>query len=331
MTTASHDTTARVSVGIPTRNRGPGIVATLQSLSHLDHDSFEVIVVDQSTDARTREAYRDTVGDDRRFSYVQSSKVGRSAACNVALRYAQGELVAFTDDDCVVPADWLVGLERVLYHQPKVSAAFGGVVAASHDHDLYFTPAFMPPRMRLHRSPWLVYRVVGASGGNQMFRTEALREIGGFDEVLGVGAPLRGGEDFDVIYRMLRSGRGVVELPQPAVVHHELKKIETEGRSLLESYWAAEGATYMKHLRLWDIAILPSVIIWFAFRLGWRDLLRLRKPRNLFICAAFVHGAQASLAYPIDRSSRTFQALRKRQSVLQLIPRLWASISNRRG
>lgn len=54
MDTEAQTGVPRVSVCLPTRNRGGTIAATLQSLRDLGHDSFEVLVVDQSSDDGSR-------------------------------------------------------------------------------------------------------------------------------------------------------------------------------------------------------------------------------------------------------------------------------------
>jgi glycosyltransferase involved in cell wall biosynthesis len=292
----------RFTVCIPTRNRGAGIVPTLESLRRLDHDSFEVIIADQSVDSLTERAYRDTVADDLRFSYVHSETVGRSAACNVAAARARGVNLAFTDDDCVVPSDWLSGMERALARHPGLGMIGGGIRAAAHDHTRHYTPDFTPPRSRLHRSPWLAYRAGGIGGGNLVFRARAFRELGGFDEVLGVGAPLRGGEDVDNVYRLLRRGHGVLVLPEPAVLHRELKTWDVDGRSYLRSLARAEGAVYMKHLRLGDPAVIPSMLLRPLAWVNWRNVARLRRPNGLYMVVSFIFGARASFAYRVDRS-----------------------------
>jgi glycosyltransferase involved in cell wall biosynthesis len=136
-----------VSVCLPTRDRGVRIAPTLASLRRLDHGSYEVVVVDQSTDDRSGLAFRETVGDDPRFSWIPSTSIGRSAACNIALGRARGAIVAFTDDDCLVPPDWLSGIERALANDPRIAAICGG------DATRGMIPVFLPLSQRVHRSP----------------------------------------------------------------------------------------------------------------------------------------------------------------------------------
>jgi glycosyltransferase involved in cell wall biosynthesis len=295
----------RISVCVPTRNRGGRIAQTLNSLRCLSHDSFEAIIVDQSTDEVSALAFHDAVGDDPRFFFMRSGTTGKSVACNLAIAQARGSVLAFTDDDCVVPPDWLSGMERELARRPEVAVICGGLRAADHDPSDGYIPSFVPPRPRLHRSPWAL---VWCAGANLIVRTPAIRRVGGFDEVLGPGAPLRAGEDPDVVYRLLRAGYAVLELPEPAVVHFGLRAPGAETRHLLHGYARSWGAVWMKHLRLGDVAVLPSLFTsWFGV-VHWTDVLRLRRPSGLGTFVAFAGGMVASFRHPIERSSRNYLA-----------------------
>jgi GT2 family glycosyltransferase len=282
-------------------------VPTLQSLQRLDHDSFEVIVVDQSTDRRTERAFSEVVGDDPRFFYVSSATMGRSAACNLAAARARGSTLAFTDDDCIPPSDWLTEMEAALARHPDVAMVCGGITPGLDGDPLYLTPQFMPVSERLYRSPWALFRTFGVGGGNTVFRAEALRSAGSFDEVLGVGAPLKAGEDRDILFRILRRGHAVLVVTTPVVEHREAKEMATEGRRLLWDYAYAEGALCMKHLRLGDpAAILPVLLLGPYLRLRWSNIIRLRRPTGMYTLAAFMSGAVAGLHYRVNRGPRTF-------------------------
>lgn len=83
-----------------------------------------------------------------------------------------------------------------------------------------FIPWFVPSRPRLHRSP---SALVWCAGANLVVRTAALRAVSGSDEVLGPGAPLKAGEEADLVYRLLRAGHPVLEVPEPCVIRYGLR------------------------------------------------------------------------------------------------------------
>jgi hypothetical protein len=74
---------------------------------------------------------------------------------------------------------------------------------------------------------------VGA-GCNMAFDRKLLIELGGFDEALDTGAPLPGGGDLDIFYRVLRSGRSMVYEPGYAVFHEHRETIQ----QLQRQYWS---------------------------------------------------------------------------------------------
>src|SRR5688572_3416997 len=95
----------KISVVIPTYQRPELLHKCLQALSAQDFDaySFEVIVVSDGEDARTRKKvlnWQDQFKTTLRYHALPSRK-GPAAARNFGWRKAKGTLIAFTDDDCI--------------------------------------------------------------------------------------------------------------------------------------------------------------------------------------------------------------------------------------
>jgi hypothetical protein len=65
------------------------------------------------------------------------------------------------------------------------------------------------------------------------FDRSLLLSLGGFDEALDTGAPLPGGGDLDIFYRVLRSGRAIVYEPRYAVYHEHRETLP----QLRRQYW----------------------------------------------------------------------------------------------
>ncbi len=82
----------QISVLIPTRERPQQLDACIKSVLASDHKSFEVIVMDQSS-----EPYAGLT--DPRLRVYHSRARGKSAALNAGIAHASGRLFAFTDDD----------------------------------------------------------------------------------------------------------------------------------------------------------------------------------------------------------------------------------------
>jgi len=117
------------SVIVPTLNRKELLGNCLKSLFRMDYprSHFEVIVVDGgSTDGTIQMVHNDF--PDVRF--VVEKRKGRSVARNTGWKYAKGQIVAYTDDDCVVDKSWL----RILVSSfdSKEIGAVGGPMFLLH-------------------------------------------------------------------------------------------------------------------------------------------------------------------------------------------------------
>ncbi len=96
-----------VTICIPTRDRGTSIACTLRSLLASSYTDWDALIIDQSCTDATARAVHALICGDPHFRYIAATTTGSSAARNLALTYAQGPLVAFTDDDCEVLPTWL--------------------------------------------------------------------------------------------------------------------------------------------------------------------------------------------------------------------------------
>jgi glycosyltransferase involved in cell wall biosynthesis len=295
-----------VTVCVCTRDRGPSVATTLRSLLASDHEDFDVVVVDQSATDETEQGVRATVGGDPRFHYLRSATPGASHARNLAIRQASGPIIAFTDDDCEVAPDWLSAIVSAFAARQDVSALAGGVRAGPYNPEAGFIPTYWPRQERLVRSPWLKWRE-GGIGANLAFRQEVLNKVGGFDELLGAGAPLPSCEDGDIMYRVLRTGGTILMVPTAVVTHHGFRTW-AQGTRMMRGTGMGVGAAYMKHLRLGDLAIIPTLLIEWLRCVSWRRLLLLRSQSGLRRFLAYAHGMRASFRYPIDRASHTYRA-----------------------
>src|SRR4051794_26325031 len=108
-----------ISVIICTRNRCQSLVKTLNSAAAqrlAESVEWEVLVVDNGSNDQTRAV----VDDFRRkhpgrFRYLLEPEPGKSPALNAGIREAEGDILAFTDDDTTLAPTWLHNLTKHLY------------------------------------------------------------------------------------------------------------------------------------------------------------------------------------------------------------------------
>ncbi len=296
-----------ISVVVATRNRGNSVLGTVQSVLASDYSKFEVRIIDQSSDDRCEAAIQRYLQDSR-VHYRRIHTKGLASARNVGITDTLGEIIAITDDDCTVPINWLRMLLASAERDKRIGVIFGRVVAGPHDNLLGFIPTYS------RETPLLLRRIdekhqadgIGACMG---LRKEVWKELGGFDEMLGVGAPLHANSEGDLVFRALRGGYFVYETPVFETTHHGFRTWE-EGKELIQRYWYGTGALYAKHLK-----IAPSNTIGLLFSLAWRWAFgqslvasslgpNSRKMQRLM---TFLRGFAAGVVAPVDRATGHFK------------------------
>jgi glycosyltransferase involved in cell wall biosynthesis len=194
----------RFSVVIPTYNRHATLRQTLQAVLAQTHPDFEVIVVDDgSTDATPAmlPAEFPTVRH-----YCQAN-AGPAAARNRGIAEATGEIIAFTDDDCLPPPDWLARLADGFCRQPQVVGVGGPLLApvnARRKNLLARYEAYIVQDLYQAREAEVLAGFDCPAGGtnNMAYRRAALQAIGGFDETF----PYPAAEDADLKWRLAQQG-----------------------------------------------------------------------------------------------------------------------------
>jgi len=133
-----------ISVVIPTAGRPVAVACCLASLTAVAYPSWDIQLVDQSDDTRTEAVARRLGPRLPGLTYRHLAVCGAARARNWAMARARGELVAFLDDDCTVPADWLEQVWRAFHRHPDAALIFGAVAAAPHNPTTHYIPAFAP-------------------------------------------------------------------------------------------------------------------------------------------------------------------------------------------
>jgi len=234
-----------LSIAICTKDRAQRLSRLLHSLDQVRAESafqfVEIIVVDN---ASVDTATRDAVANFRDIRYVFEPKAGLDFARNAALHAAWGDIIAYLDDDVVVDRNWLAGLAKACRNNPGVGGFTGLVLPFRLDTEAQiffeqrggFGRGFA--RREFHKARFdNPLHPVGAgilgAGCNMAFDRALLTGLGGFDEALDTGAPLPGGGDLDIFYRVLRSGRPMIYEPEYAVYHEHRETIP----QLRRQYW----------------------------------------------------------------------------------------------
>jgi glycosyltransferase involved in cell wall biosynthesis len=292
--------TPRISAVVPTRNRPDHAVPCASSILRNAGDDFELLVIDQSDDDATEQALAVYAGD-RRFRYARSSSRGASAARNVGVEQSTAAIIAFTDDDCRVSADWLLQISTLFEREPETALVFGKVSIPEELKGKGFAADFEPhQRAYYHKLP--PAHVAWGIGANMSARRSLFERLGTFDPFLGPGSPFLAGEESDLAIRALAAGYKVVNAAEIAVLHLGVREGD-EASKLMRGYGRAIGATLAKHVRLGTRESKALLLSWFAHFAG-KGLLNAalgRRPTGLGLVAGMLAGAYSSLSQPIDR------------------------------
>ena len=291
--------TRTASVVVCTRNRPEGVLETVRSVM-LDVPGVEVVVVDQSDSHDTRSLLEREVPSVR---VVASEPWGLAAARNMGVAHAQGEGIAFTDDDCEVRRGWLDAMQDAFARDDRIGLVFGTVLAPDYDRGAGFVPSY-DVRQFIIADKLAQKTNIEGMGACMAVRRDAWRELGGFDEALGSGASFRAGEDTDFAVRALVNGFCVAETPDAMVVHKGFRTW-AQGRELIAGYMYGLGAVNAKMLRLggWR-ALRPLWILAWRWLAGAPVVDLNQKPPRLGRLVAFLRGAFEGLRVPVSPTGR---------------------------
>lgn len=225
---------AFISVIVCTYNGSATLAACLESLQKLNHSAYEVLLVDDgSTEdiGRIARAFPEV-------RFLRQNHAGLSAARNRGMQEARGELLAFTDDDCIVEEDWLHHVEAGFDNLAWV--ACGGPNIPPSPRNAVEAVVAAAPGSPTH----VMLNDVEAEhlpGCNLIIRKASLQAIGGFRAQYHTA-----GDDVDVCWRLRESGGRLRFLPGAMVWHHRRRTLQAYLRQQ-RGYGHAEALLMKDH------------------------------------------------------------------------------------
>ncbi|MGH7863938.1 MAG: glycosyltransferase, partial [Candidatus Binataceae bacterium] len=185
---------AMVSVVVCAYNAERTMRACLESLRHIAYPNFEVVVVDDGS----RDGTAEIAAEFAQFRLIRQPNKGLAQARNVGLHAARGEIIAYTDSDCVVDPHWISTMVRAMEeggfdgcggpnYAPHEAGRIQGCVAASPGAPSHVLVADD--------------RAEHLAGCNMMFIKSALVKAGGFDPRFRTA-----GDDVDICWRLIDAG-----------------------------------------------------------------------------------------------------------------------------
>lgn len=184
----------KISVIVPVYNGEKTIAKCLESIIASDLKDFELIVVDDNSKDKTPSIIRSLKCD-----FIKLHKrVGAGAARNIGAKKAKGDILAFTDSDCIIPTNWLSRIQKIFKKQKRVSAITGGykapvkknIVSLFSHYELLF-------RQRSNDG-----ETDDIISSNLAVKKKAFDKVGGFNEYLKNA----GNEDMELANKLNKAG-----------------------------------------------------------------------------------------------------------------------------
>ena len=226
-------------------------VEAINSLLTQSYENTEIIVVVDGNE----ELYEKISGNENKNVdkiIFNDKNLGLSESRNKGIKEANGDVIAFFDDDAVADENWLE--ELVKMYEEKEAIAAGGKLLPKWEKTK--KPKFLPEEYywlvgATHKGfPEKVTEVRNTFGSNLSFKADVVRELGGFRSEMGVkGKGLLQGEETELCERMRNKfGKGVIYNPA-AIVYHKVFPERLKVRFLLKrAFWQGYSKRMMEEL-----------------------------------------------------------------------------------
>lgn len=270
-----------VTIAICTRNRTSDLKDCLKALMQLPDRGQEVIVVDNAPSSKDT---KNLVAQYPSVKYILEERKGLDIARNCAIAEASHDIVAFTDDDALVDANWLDAIVRH-FNDPLVMCVTGMTMPleleteAQEAFENYnpFGKGFSKKVFSISKNSPLNVGNIGA-GANMALRKTCIVETGWFDEALDAGTVTQSGGDHEFFVRILLAGYHIVYDPEVLSWHRHRRTWE-EAIKAMHGYGIGVYAFWTKLLftekqysilrfpRIWLVNHqLPNLYKWFLKR-----------------------------------------------------------------
>lgn len=292
----------KASVVVPCFNAERTVARCVEACLQQDYSSLEIVFVDDGSSGSTPAI----LGAYDGIKVLTQENRGPAAARNLGWRASSGQIVCFTDSDCIPNPHWV---SRVVEHyaDPAVGGVGGGYDIANPGR--WLARCVQEEARQLHLQMPRQVNFLGSF--NASYRRSVLEKTNGFDE----GFRRASGEDNDLSYRVIKLGYTLFFDRENCVAHHH-----TEGflRYMRQQFWHGYWRIklYNKHPdwlggdhhdSLLDLLQLPlSLLAGLAWALSWTN-------RAVFFLAlalsALVLGGQTPMTVAVVRRTRDIRYL----------------------
>lgn len=234
------------SVVIPTFNRKDRLACCLEALrlQEAKRCSFEIIVIDDASTDGTEELVKSFIArNDQQLMirYIRlHSNSGPAVARNVGIVAARGEFVCFTDDDSVVPKNWLKVFKDVFRNNREIAGAGGWRIPFKDDNSIFaqfkFREDLYRHQLRRGQKSGNFFGTPAGDTASMCYRKSVLKAAGGFNPNFKlVRSPAL--EDWELKTRLHNARYSLLYTPRLLVRHHHSASFGEFARRCYVSGW----------------------------------------------------------------------------------------------
>lgn len=222
-----------ISVIIPTYNRTGLLLKTLDYLDRqtLSKDFYEVIIVDDGSSDGSEEHIKKYISQKNYVKYFKKPHGGPGDSRNFGIKHIKGNIIAFTDDDCIITRDWLKNIYEGFSRNKKIVGIEG--------ETLTFYTELHPLIHAVMNKDNHRFKVFPTC--NMAYKKEILEKVGGFCHKFRYPH----NEDIDLAWNILQHGEIIFDrsmvVIHPAYYRNIFKKL------LWTFYFKDEFMLYNRH------------------------------------------------------------------------------------
>jgi len=217
------------SIIIPVHNEAPRLGDCLASLGRQagQRQDLEIIVVDDGSTDNTPDLARGFPG----VRVLTQSQQGPAAARNRGAREARGEIILFTDGDCIPLDNWLEEMLAPFQRAPDLIGVKGAYITRQRALTARFVQIEYEDKYdKLAKQQYIDFIDTYSAG----YRRQTFLEVGGFDQEF----PVACAEDVELSYRLANLGCKMIFNPRARVIHRHPETIGVYLRKKFKfAYW----------------------------------------------------------------------------------------------
>lgn len=287
----NHDYKPFITIMIPAHNEGIVIKNTVENITTVDYDNYELILIDDRSEDNTAEVIKQIAEEHPNIKYLIREKdafPGKSAVLNDALKIAKGEAILVFDADARIKPDFIKNLLPKL--EPEDVGAVQARKVISNRNDNFLTRCqdnemALDTHFQIGRDA--VKGAVELRGNGELIKRKALEDIGGWNNYTIT-------DDLDMSTRMQIKGWDIRFCPEVSVYEEGVMKIvplirqrrrwiEGSIRRYLENFWAVLFSKDMSlRVSLDMTAYICEFILpfWFFSEIGFQIFRYIKYDEN---------------------------------------------------